>query len=308
MSNNFEETLKALSESPKDIIGLPTGFNNFDHAIGGGLRRGTVSVIGARAKKGKSSIALNIAKNISKLNIPVLYLDSEMTQAEQMSRLISLLSGVDIKRIETGQFSTNEEENNTVWSIKEEIENLPMTHCIIAGQSIEATLSICRRWLTKNVGFEDNGLTKPCLIIYDYLKLMDTDGFKGNLQETQLLGFLITALHNFALKWSLPILATVQLNRDGVQGEGGEFIAGSDRILWLCSNFTILKDKTKEDFIEDGLNNGNKKLIVTDTRFGPGLSKGDYINIKADLSISRMEEGNSFQHNCVNKFVNEQIK
>ena len=155
-------------------------------------------------------------------------------------------------------------------------------------------MSIARRWLSKTVGFINSGAAKPCLIIYDYLKLMDDGGFKNNLQEYQLLGFLITALHNFAIKFNLPILATVQLNRDGVEKEGSEVISGSDRIVWLCSNFTILKKKIQTELNEDPPSNGTKKLVVTDTRFGSGMESGEYINVIDKLEIGKLSEGQPF--------------
>jgi len=225
-----------------------------------------------------------------------------------MNRFISLVTGVECLRIESGKFSTIDEEKEAVWSCKESIKNFPITHSSIAGLSTEAILSLCRRWIIKDVGMADNGMTNPCLIIFDYLKLMSADDLKGNIQETQLLGFLMTSLHNFALKFNIPIFATVQLNRDGVEREGSEVISGSDRILWLCSSFSILKNKTQEDLIEDGPVNGTKKVIICDTRFGSGMNKGDYINIKANLSSSKLTEGKLFSQIIASSFENPKKK
>jgi hypothetical protein len=155
-------------------------------------------------------------------------------------------------------------------------------------------MSIARRWLSKKVGFTHSGAAKPCLIIYDYLKLMDDGGLKKGLQEYQLLGFLVTALHNFAVKFKLPVLATVQLNRDGIEKEGSEVVSGSDRIAWLCSNFTILKKKTQTELNEDPPINGTKKLVVTDTRFGAGMESGEYINVVEKLEVGKFIEGQTF--------------
>jgi len=304
--DNFEQTLNALSEKPKDIVGLPTGMARYDSAIGGGLRRSTVNVVGSRSKGGKSFLCLNIAKNLAELGIPVLYLDTELSQQIQMNRFISLISGVECLKIETGKFSTNKEEKEAVWSCKEIIKNLPITHCSIASLSTESILSLCRRWIIKEVGFLDSGLTKECLIIYDYIKLMDTSDMKSNMMETQLLGFMMTSLHNFALKFNIPIFATVQLNREGVSREGSEFISASDRILWLCSSFGILKNKSQEELIEDPPQNGVKKLVICDTRYGPGMDKGDYVNILTDLSRSKMTEGKMLSEQQ-HSFLNEKI-
>jgi len=294
LGQRFHSVMTAVSETPQDIIGLPTGFPAWDAAIGGGLRPATVNVIGARTKIGKSFICINIARSVAENGIPVLYLDTELTDELQLYRLTSLMSGVDLNHIETGQFTNNPHESDAVWGCKKYIEQLSIDHFSVAGLAPHAIMSIARRWLSKTVGFTSSGSAKPCLIIYDYIKLMDDSGFTKNLQEYQLLGFLMTSLHNFAVKFKLPILATAQLNRDGVEKEGSEVISGSDRVAWLCSNFTILKKKSQTELNEDPPLNGTKKLIVTDTRYGPGMEKGEYINVQDNLNVGKLSEGKPF--------------
>lgn len=294
LGKKFKSAMTALSETPQDIVGLPTGFPAWDVAIGGGFRPATVNVLGARPKKGKSFFCINVARNMAENGIPVLYLDTELTNDTQLHRLTSLVSGVDLNRVETGQFVSNPHESEAIWSCQKYIENLSIDHFSVAGLAPHAIMSIARRWLSKTVGFTNSGSAKPCLIIYDYLKLMNDASFKNHLQEYQLLGFLITTLHNFAIKFKLPILATVQLNRDGVEKEGTEVVSGSDRIAWLCSNFTILKPKIQTELNEDPPSNGTKKLIVTDTRYGPGMESGEYINVIENLTVGKFSEGKPF--------------
>lgn len=294
LGKRFKNVMTALSETPQDIVGLPTGFPAWDTAIGGGFRPATVNVIGARPKRGKSFFCINIARNMAENGIPVLYLDTELILEAQLHRLTSLVSGVELNHVETGQFANNSHESKAIWGCQKHIENLSIDHFSVAGLAPHAIMSIARRWLSKIVGFTDSGSAKPCLIIYDYIKLMDDAAFKHGLQEYQLLGFLTTALHNFAVKFKLPILATVQLNRDGVEKEGAEVISGSDRIVWLCSNFTILKNKTQIELNEDAPVNGTKKLVVTDTRYGPGMENGEYINIINNLTMGKLSEGKPF--------------
>lgn len=294
LGKRFESVMTTLAETPQDIIGLPTGFPAWDTAIGGGFRPATVNVVGARPKQGKSFFCINVARNMAENGIPVLYLDTELTSDTQLHRLSSLVSGVDLEHIETGKFKHNPQESEALWDCQKHIEGLQIDHFSVAGLAPHSIMSIARRWLSKTVGFTNSGTAKPCLIIYDYLKLMDDGGFKNNLQEYQLLGFLITALHNFAVKFKLPILATVQLNRDGVEKEGAEVVSGSDRIVWLCSNFTILKKKIQTELNEDPPSNGTKKLVVTDTRFGAGMESGEYINVIDKLEVGKLAEGKLF--------------
>lgn len=307
LGKRFEGVMTALANAPQDIVGLPTGFPAWDNAIGGGFRPATVNVIGARLKQGKSFFCINVARNMAKNGIPVLYLDTELTSDAQLHRLSSLVSGVELNHIEKGQFKHDPNESEALWSCQKHIEGLVIDHFSVAGLAPQSIMSIARRWLSKTVGFTGSGAAKPCLIIYDYLKLMDDKAFKNSLQEYQLLGFLVTALHNFAVKFKLPVLATVQLNRKGVEKEGAEVASGSDRIGWLCSNFTILKKKTQDELNEDGPANGTKKLVVTDTRFGAGMECGEYVNIIENLSVAKFTEGPLFSTVMQQSFENVAI-
>ena len=148
-----------------------------------------------------------------------------------------------------------------------------------------------RRWLVKEVGLHESGTAKECLIIYDYLKLMDSQGLSKDLKEYQLLGFMMTGLHNFAVRYKIPILAFIQLNKDGITRETTDTASGSDRIIWLCSNFTIFKEKSDEEVAEDGPNEGNRKLVPIVARHGPGMKGYDYINCTMKEWCAKITEG-----------------
>src|SRR5690606_10596157 len=45
-----EKIEEMLQQEPVDQIGIPSGFRKWDYAIGGGLRRSTVHIVGARPK------------------------------------------------------------------------------------------------------------------------------------------------------------------------------------------------------------------------------------------------------------------
>ena len=112
-----------------------------------------------------------------------------------------------------------------------------------------------------------------------------------DVAEFQALGFMMTALHNFALKYSVPILSFIQLNRDGITKESTDAASGSDRIIWLCSNFTIYKVKSDEEIAQDGEEHGNRKLVPIIARHGQGLEDKDYINVKMKGQFAHLEEG-----------------
>ena len=286
-----EERLIELSENPVDQIGIPTGFSRYDFAIGGGLRRGTVNVIGARPKTGKTLLADNMGIHMAQQGIPVLNLDTEMRKEDHQHRLMAMLTDVPINDIETGAFSKNPTNRKKVFQAARDLKDTPYYFKTIGGLAFEDQLSIMRRWVAKVVGLNDKGKAKDCVIIYDYLKLMDAASIKGDMKEFQVLGFMMTALHNFSLKYDVPILTFIQLNRDGITKESTESASGSDRIVWLCSNFTIYKKKSDEEIASDGPEHGNLKLVPLIARHGEGLDSNDYINVQMRGASGKIREG-----------------
>lgn len=284
--------LEYLASNPVQQMGISSGWAAYDATIGGGFRDATLNMLAARPGVGKTTLARNIGNHISKnVEVPVLYLDTEMIKEDQQYRLMALLAEVPIEKIETGQFGSNAFAKKRVLEAAKQQEKIPFFYKNISGKPFEEVLSIARRWIMKEVGVNDDGTAKKCVIIYDYLKLMSGEELSGNLQEYQLLGFMTTGLHNFAVRYRIPIVAFIQLNRDGITKETSDAASGSDRIIWLVSNFTIYKPKSEEEIAEDGHKLGNRKLVVIKARHGKGSEPGNYINMLANGEYGRVVEG-----------------
>lgn len=285
------EYIEHVRQNKGKSIGIPTGYAAFDQSIGGGLRRKCVDLIAARPKTGKSVLADNIALNITtRYGIPVLMLDTEMSTEDHWNRIIANLSGIEINSVASGSFYSNNSSVDAVNAAVEKMSSIPYDYVSIAGRPFDETLSIMKRWLLKKVGYDENGRLNDCVIIYDYLKLMTSSSISSNLAEFQVLGFQITALHNFCVENDCPCLSFVQLNRDGITKETTDVVSGSDRLVWLCTSFSIFKNKTEEEIMSDGIGNGNKKLIPVVSRHGPGIGDDGYICLNMDGSVARIEE------------------
>jgi replicative DNA helicase len=291
ISKDLEDYIENLIQNPIDQIGISTGFPVYDKSIGGGLRKSTVNVIAARPKTGKTLLVDNMGLHIAKQGIPVLNLDTEMTHEDHLNRLLAMMTEIDINDIETGKFSNTSSKRQKIQEAIKELSDVPIYYKSIAGKSFDEQLSLMRRWVSKVVGTNEDGSIKDCVIFYDYLKLMDSQGISQDLKEYQVLGFMMTALHNFCTKYKVPIVAFVQLNRDGITKETTDTASGSDRIIWLCSNFTIFKRKTDEEIAEDGAKNGNRKLVPVISRHGGGLDDNDYINCNMKGWCAKITEG-----------------
>ena len=292
IGEDLDEYVQYLIDNPSDFAGIPSGFARFDMAIGGGLRRKCVDLVAARPKVGKSMFGDAVAMHVSgELNIPVLVLDTEMSKKDHHNRMLACLSGVEINKITTGRFAESEIDKEKVLAARDKLKEIPYHYISIAGESFENILSQMRKWIYQHVGFDDDGQTKDCLIVYDYLKLMGSEGITSSMQEYQVLGFQITKLHNFMVKYDTPCLAFVQLNRDGITKETTDVVSGSDRLIWLCTSFSIFKLKSDEETADDGVDHGNRKLVPVVARHGEGLSDGDYISMKMFGKYGRIDEG-----------------
>lgn len=291
IGESIDEYLEHIQNNSGKSLGISSGYPSYDKAIGGGFRRKCVDLIAARPKCGKSCLADNVALHIAgSQNIPVLMLDTEMSTEDHWNRILANLSGIEINEIASGAFQKDPEKVDRVKRAASQIKSIPYHYMSIAGRPFEETLSIARRWLIKHVGYDEGGRLKDCLIIYDYLKLMTSESINNNLAEFQVLGFQITQLHNFCVENDCPCLSFVQLNRDGITKESTDVAAGSDRLIWLCTSFSIFKDKTEDEISADGRKNGNKKLIPIVSRHGPGMEDEGYICLAMSGSIAKIKE------------------
>lgn len=102
--SNMDLLINLANETIKDIstpgFWINTGFKNLDDAMGGGLKRGALTLFGARTAGFKSGIMLNLAASIKlyskdlqtfdKTKKPcVIYLSLENTQKETFKRLVT---------------------------------------------------------------------------------------------------------------------------------------------------------------------------------------------------------------------------
>ena len=185
--------------------------------------------------------------------------------------------------IETGKFNKSDLMKNMVLNAYHTLKgNDKFFYKSIAGRPFEEVMSIIRRWILKEVGFDDSGKTKDCLVIYDYFKLMDKSQL-NNLKEYEAMGYQISSFTDFTKEFDFPVMAFVQLNRQ-------EDISQSDRLRWLCQSYTAFLPKDAEMVAADGgLMNGNRLLRVESCRFGPGIPSNDYINmmVNGDYNIAQ---------------------
>lgn len=305
LGDGLELWVEHLAANPVEQIGLPSGFRRADRAIGGGLRKGAITMWGARPNQGKTQALMNVSLSLAcgseyqwprmdvVPRVPVLYLDTEMGEEDHRARNLANLSGVDVTLIETGKFGRDPAAARKVREAVARLADVPYHFRSIAGEPFEDTLAFMRRWVQKEVGLGPDGKAKDCAIAYDYVKLMDASGLSKAVQEHQLIGFIMSGLHNFAARYGVPMVAACQLNRDGINSEETSAVGGSDRILHYVSNLFLHKPLSPEE-IADQHQPGPKydfKEVLVKKRHGAGLGYDNFIYMKTDFRIGRITEG-----------------
>jgi replicative DNA helicase len=254
----FGDSLCEFIEERKDrrisMTGLSTGYPILDKQIDG-MIPGTLMIVGARKKMGKSTLLTNIGLyNAYKASVPILYIDTELTYSEWQTRSLAAISGIKERDIKHGGY--NDYQLKRLQESTELIKTGKLFHQYMPGYSIDKIVSVCKKYKMKeNIG----------LIIFDYLKEPDLSTSDPNRKEYQLLGDVTTKLKDLSGILNIPVLTAVQLNRQND-------IADSDRIARFGDIISIWSTRTGDEKDEGGPDCGNYKLVIKDTRRGGSTS------------------------------------
>lgn len=195
----FEGTGPATVQEGKPAHIL-TGFTALDDFLGG-LQRADLIVLAARPSLGKTSLALNIARNAAVNQKACVALFSlEMSREAVVQRILASESTVDSKRIRLGRF--NEQEEVQVMEASGVLSEAP----IYIDDSPQLRV-VDIRSKARRLHFE-RGID---LIVVDYLQLIQGDGkYDSRVQE---IGKITGALKMLARELNVPVLAVSQLSR-----------------------------------------------------------------------------------------------
>jgi len=289
LSDGLAEYIEERRVNPVDMSGLPTGYVILDRQIDG-LIPGTVTIVSARKKMGKSALLSNIAARVAYIqHKPVLYIDTEMTFPEWRNRLIAMLSGIEERRIKHGDYS-DDEYKNIIEKCVSIADSGKLFHEYMPGYSIDKMTALYKKYKVK----EDIGLA-----VFDYIKEPDTSSLDRARKEFQILGDVTTRIKDLAGQLDIPFLTAVQINREGE-------VAGSDRISWFGDVVMQWTDREQEEIEQTGYEGGNYKLIIRDSRRGgqtPTEGIG-YVFRKKRLQIDEAPIPNQLYHGYEKGVVN----
>ena len=199
-SNVVYEQIQKYTESKSELTGLNTGYSNLNKATLG-FQKGDLMILAARPSIGKSTYAINLALQVSKVNNAHVALFSlEMSVEQLMMRMFSYQAEIELSKIRSGNLSSDE--MLLLGLAKQDLAKLHIYFDEDSSSNIADIRAKCRQ--LKNEGKLD-------FIIIDYLQLITSNSNRGNRQEE--VSMISRSLKVLARDLGVPILALSQLSR-----------------------------------------------------------------------------------------------
>lgn len=183
------------------VFGVPTGFPTLDNMTTG-FHPGQFILIAARPGIGKSTLAVDFARNASfRAGKSVLFFSLEMDRHELMQRILSAETRIELDKIKKGNLSIKD------WESISDIKDTIIDNNFIIDDSPNITMTQIRSKALRQLNSEA-GLD---MIVLDYLQLMKTPG-KVESRQQEVSDFS-RSLKLLSKELGVPVISLSQLNR-----------------------------------------------------------------------------------------------
>lgn len=197
----YERLERLQQQGEGSIRGIPTGFAYLDNVLSG-LQKSDLIVLGARPSLGKTTLALDIARNSAlKTGLTVGVFSIEMSRDQVIDRLIAAESQVPLWKLRTGRVNQDLEFE----MIQNSLDRLSRANIYIDDTPSPTIMQI--RSMARRLQVE-HGLS---LLVVDYLQLIQPRSPSDNM--VQQVTEISRSLKALARELEVPILAVSQLSR-----------------------------------------------------------------------------------------------
>lgn len=238
-----EERARALKETGKPTLGLPTGIPKLDTKLGG-LQEGLTILAGAPGV-GKTTLALQLAGVVAP-TAPVIYVSFENSPRNLATKAICARGGVNPLDVQRGSADLGKlREGARLWQpLAERIAIIEGTQALTVAQVRAMALRAMNRHKSTQ-----------CLIVVDYLQLWAkaSQELRSMATVRERVETMATMLRELSTRLKSPVVALASQNRaqgdyDGKKGsdnmaslkESGDLEYSADVILFL----TPAKDRS----------------------------------------------------------------
>ncbi len=206
-SNFKQNVLEFLSKSNNLIQGIPSALSKLNKKLSG-YRNSDLIIIAGRPGSGKTAFILNEIIECGLNNIPVCFFSLEMSERQIISRMLSIISGIDNTRIKNNNLT------------HDEIVYLSECQNILSAMPIyiddTASLSPIEIKIKANKLKRENGIK---IVFVDYLQLEKVKGKHSGNREQEI-SEISGSLKSLAKDLDIPVIALSQLSR-AVETRGG---------------------------------------------------------------------------------------
>jgi len=247
-----EERLRTGRHAAERVWG--TGFVGLDPVIGGGLRSGGLCLLAGPQGLGKTTFALQLARNVVREGRPVIYFSYEHEPEDLIEKLVALEAG-ELDDTDRARLTTIRESFDAAGSgtIEERLEAVTAGNEALARVRKYADLLYVHRSTgtatdlaeIRNVVDTTHRLTglSP-MVIVDYLQKVLVPGGPG--EEAERTTTVVEGLKDLAIDTSVPVLAIVAADKLATRGGTRmriNHLRGSSALAYEADLVLILNDK-----------------------------------------------------------------
>ncbi|PIR69817.1 MAG: replicative DNA helicase [Candidatus Niyogibacteria bacterium CG10_big_fil_rev_8_21_14_0_10_46_36] len=199
LSEAFDR-IDRLHKKKDEVRGVSTGFHDLDKVLSG-FQNSDLIIVACRPSLGKTSFALDIARNVAvQKELPVGIFSLEMSTEQLVDRLLAAEAHIDLWKLRNGRLAEDEFPR-----LRDALSKLSQAPIFIDDEATSNILQI--RTKARRLQAE-HGLG---LIIVDYLQLMQprTSSDSMVMQITE----ISRSLKTLAKELNVPVLALSQLSR-----------------------------------------------------------------------------------------------
>ncbi|MEO0075056.1 MAG: replicative DNA helicase [candidate division WOR-3 bacterium] len=243
--------------------GLKTGFDRLDE-LTSGFQQGDLIIIAGRPTTGKTSLALNIATNVTKeYDRPVAIFSLEMTTETLIERIICSEAGIPFQTIRSGKLSRTQWNRLSV--VADYLKRLPIYIDDSASLKVLEIKAKARRLKAES---------DLAMIIIDYIQLCEPSVRLPQRTRQQEISDISRALKGLAKELNVAVVALSQLSRMPERREdkrpqladlreSGAIEQDADMVLMLYRPEVYLENRDKPEL------QGYAELNIAKQRNGP---------------------------------------
>lgn len=246
LTGDVYETLKNLCSADADKYkGFTSGFYDLDK-VTTGLNKSDLIIVGARPAMGKTSFALNIARNSAVLaGKKVLFFSLEMGKEQLAQRILSMEARVEGSKMRTGEIHD------------EEWKRIAKATSVLSGSNCQLYIDDSSNTTVPEIKAKIRRLKDVDLVVIDYLQLMKSTEKTDN--RVQQVSEITRSLKLLAKDLGIPVIVLAQLSRSTeARGkshrpqladlrESGSIEQDADIVLMLYREEYYSNDKDKKE-------------------------------------------------------------